>query len=64
MEADLSRVLLVDNSPICYALNADNGIPIETWISDPNDEALLDLLPFLDCLRFVSDVRSILSLRV
>ncbi|KAJ3036015.1 Nuclear envelope morphology protein 1 [Rhizophlyctis rosea] len=42
----------------------DNGIPIEGWISDPKDEALLDLLPFLDALRFTDDVRSILNLRI
>lgn len=40
-----------------------NGIPIEGWTHDPNDEALLDLLPFLDSLRFTSDVRHILGLR-
>jgi CTD nuclear envelope phosphatase 1 len=43
---------------------ADNGIPIEGWISDPLDESLLDLLPFLDSLRYVDDVRSVLSLRI
>lgn len=41
----------------------ENGIPIDSWINDPNDEALLDLLPFLDALRFTEDVRSVLSLR-
>lgn len=40
-----------------------NGIPIEGWTSDPSDEALLDLLPVLDSLRFTSDVRHILGLR-
>ncbi|KXS09491.1 hypothetical protein M427DRAFT_64007 [Gonapodya prolifera JEL478] len=64
VEPDLSKVFLVDNSPISYAVNQDNGVPIEGWVSDPKDEALLDLLPFLDALRFVSDVRSVLSLRV
>lgn len=41
----------------------DNGIPIDGWVSEQNDTALLDFLPFLDALRFVEDVRSILSLR-
>jgi CTD nuclear envelope phosphatase 1 len=41
-----------------------NGIPIEGWISDPSDEALLHLLPVLDSLRFASDVRRILGLRI
>ncbi|CAG8458871.1 11290_t:CDS:2 [Funneliformis caledonium] len=64
IEPDLSKVCLVDNSPISYAMHQENGIAIEGWISDPHDEALLDLLPFLDALRFTEDVRSILSLAI
>jgi Dullard-like phosphatase family protein len=63
VDADLSRVCLVDNSPASYLINQANGIPIEGWTHDPNDEALLDLLPVLDSLRFASDVRHILGLR-
>ncbi|TFK43581.1 HAD-like domain-containing protein [Crucibulum laeve] len=63
IEADLSRVCLVDNSPISYKVNEANGIPIEGWTHDPSDEALLDLLPVLDSLRFTSDVRRVLGLR-
>lgn len=40
-----------------------NGIPIEGWTHDLSDEALLDLLPVLDSLRFTSDVRRVLSMR-
>jgi CTD nuclear envelope phosphatase 1 len=40
-----------------------NGIPIEGWINDPHDEALLDLLPVLDSLRFTKDVRRVLGIR-
>ena len=63
IEPDLSQVFIVDNSVAAFELNPDNGILINTWIDDMNDEALLDSLPFLDALRFVEDVRSILSLR-
>jgi CTD nuclear envelope phosphatase 1 len=63
VEADLSRVCLVDNSPVSYTVNEANGIPIEGWTHDPSDEALLDLLPVLDSLRFTSDVRRVLGLR-
>lgn len=41
----------------------DNGIFIDSWLDDKKDTCLLDLLPFLDALRFTEDVRSILSLR-
>ncbi len=40
---------------------ADNAIPIKSWFNDPWDTALLNLLPVLDALRFVTDVRSVLS---
>lgn len=63
VEPDLARVCLVDNSPASYAINQANGIPIEGWINDPNDECLLDLLPVLDSLRFTNDVRRVLGLR-
>ncbi|KAK0230893.1 NLI interacting factor-like phosphatase [Armillaria fumosa] len=63
VEGDLARVCLVDNSPISYRVNEANGIPIEGWTHDPSDEALLDLLPVLDSLRFTSDVRRVLGLR-
>ncbi|KAI6151968.1 NIF-domain-containing protein [Pisolithus tinctorius] len=63
VEQDLARICLIDNSPISYRVNEANGIPIEGWTHDPSDEALLDLLPILDSLRFTSDVRSVLGLR-
>ncbi|KDN43332.1 NIF-domain-containing protein [Tilletiaria anomala UBC 951] len=64
VDSDLSKVCLVDNSPASYHLNPSNGIPIEGWTHDPKDEALLDLLPVLDSLRFSSDVRHILGVRL
>uniref|UniRef100_A0A7S0EIA9 FCP1 homology domain-containing protein n=1 Tax=Hanusia phi TaxID=3032 RepID=A0A7S0EIA9_9CRYP len=60
---DLSQVVIVDNCPVAYSLHADNGIPIQTWHNDPNDDALLSLLPILSGLVLLKDVRSILSLR-
>ncbi|KAJ2392158.1 Nuclear envelope morphology protein 1 [Coemansia sp. RSA 2559] len=65
VDPDLSQIVLVDNAPLSYFINQTNGIPIQAWInSDPKDEALLDLLPLLDALRFTDDVRSVLSLRL
>lgn len=59
--ADLSSVFILDNSPGAYRSYPDNAIPIKSWFSDPSDTALLNLLPVLDALRFVTDVRSVLS---
>ncbi|CAB3404919.1 unnamed protein product [Caenorhabditis bovis] len=58
---DLSSICILDNSPGAYRKFPHNAIPIPSWFSDPNDTCLLNLLPFLDALRFTSDVRSILS---
>ncbi|CDH52382.1 nli interacting factor-like phosphatase [Lichtheimia corymbifera JMRC:FSU:9682] len=63
-EPDLGKVCLVDNSSAAFELFQENGIPIPGWISNPNDQCLLDLLPLLDALRFTADVRSILRLRL
>jgi CTD nuclear envelope phosphatase 1 len=63
VDADLSRVFLLDNSVVSFARNPDSAIFIDSWVGERTDNALLDLLPFLDALRFVEDVRSILSLR-
>jgi CTD nuclear envelope phosphatase 1 len=42
---------------------ADNAIPIEGWINDPTDNDLLHLIPMLEALQYVTDVRALLALR-
>lgn len=58
---DMANILIVDNSPNAYKLSPDNAIPIKSFVGAANDDHLLGLLPMLDCLRFCSDVRNILS---
>lgn len=43
--------------------SADNAIPIEGWISDPTDKELTYLVPLLEGLQYVTDVRALLALR-
>lgn len=57
---ELSNVIIIDNSPICYALQPDNAIPIRTWRDDPSDRELLDLIPILCSLVSVHDIPSVL----
>ncbi|KAK0394075.1 hypothetical protein QR680_000556 [Steinernema hermaphroditum] len=53
---DLSSIFIIDNSPSAYKNFKQNAIPIESWYDDPNDTALLDLVPLLDSLRSADDL--------
>ena len=46
----LSRVALIDNNSISYALNIDNGIPILPFYNDSEDEELRHLTYYLNCM--------------
>ncbi|XP_014668346.1 PREDICTED: CTD nuclear envelope phosphatase 1-like [Priapulus caudatus] len=61
LHGDLSSIFILDNSPAAYRSFPDNAVPIKSWFYDPTDTALLNMLPVLDALRFVGDVRSVLS---
>lgn len=60
---EMKNVVILDNSPVSYALNEDNAVMIEGWINDQNDKDLLNLLPMLHSLSLCIDVRYILGLR-
>ena len=57
---DLKDMIIIDNNPISYADNEDNGIPILTWYDDLNDNELIKLIPLLKYLTTVYDVRPII----
>ena len=58
---DYKDIIIIDNNPTSYALNKSNGIPIQSWIDDPNDKELIKLIPLLKYLANVDDVRPIIK---
>ena len=54
---DLKDIVIVDNSPLSYALHPENGLPILTWFEDKNDTELYQIMPVLEFLSYVPDVR-------
>ena len=57
LNRNLKDIVIVDNSPIAYAFHTKNGLPIKTWIEDPNDNELLKITPILEFLSKIVDVR-------
>jgi Dullard-like phosphatase family protein len=57
----LDRTIIVDNSPLCFKTCQANGIPIESWFDSQSDCELLLLLPLLEALQYVPDVRLVLQ---
>ena len=53
----MKDIIIVDNSPVAYALNQYNGFPITSWFDDKNDFELLKIIPILQFLSYVPDVR-------
>ncbi len=55
----MEKTIIVDNLAENFILQKDNGIFIQTWLEDPSDTQLRDMIPLLTQLvvKRVSDVR-------
>mmetsp|Transcript_18161 Transcript_18161/g.13209 ORF Transcript_18161/g.13209 Transcript_18161/m.13209 type:complete len:111 (+) Transcript_18161:301-633(+) len=54
---DLSNVIIIDNSPTSYLFQPENAFPCVSWFEDKGDRELLDMMPILEKLAYVKDVR-------
>lgn len=61
LEKDAARMVLVDNNPISFLANPENGILVSSFYSDPNDNTLLAVLGLLQELDQEKDVRPSLN---
>jgi len=58
---ELKNCIIIDNSESSYLFHRQNAIPIESWFDDENDTELLDLIPLLEHITTVDDVRPVLQ---
>ena len=60
---DLKNVIIIDNNPLSYTLNIENGLPISSWETNINDNELIKLIPLLQYIsqRKIFDVRPIIK---
>ncbi|XP_043365672.1 CTD small phosphatase-like protein isoform X3 [Dermochelys coriacea] len=57
---ELSKVIIVDNSPASYIFHPENAVPVQSWFDDMTDTELLDLIPFFEGLSREEEVYSML----
>ncbi|XP_063063523.1 CTD (carboxy-terminal domain, RNA polymerase II, polypeptide A) small phosphatase-like a isoform X2 [Engraulis encrasicolus] len=58
---ELSRVIIVDNSPASYIFHPENAVPVQSWFDDMSDTELLDLIPVFEGLSTESDIYTMLQ---
>jgi len=53
----LKDIIILDNNPLEYSLHQYNGFPIKILFEDKNEDELLKIIPILEFLSYVLDVR-------
>lgn len=59
---DITKTIIIDNSPNSYILQPYNAIPVRTWLDDTSDRELSELLPILAAMARVSNVVDVIRL--
>ncbi|XP_063780450.1 CTD small phosphatase-like protein isoform X2 [Pseudophryne corroboree] len=58
---ELSKIIIVDNSPASYIFHPENAVPVQSWFDDMSDTELLDLIPFFEGLSKEENVYNMLQ---
>jgi TFIIF-interacting CTD phosphatase-like protein len=56
----MKDVIIVDNSPNAYFFHPENAVPCLSWYDDLDDRGLFELIPLLEALAQVDDVRAVI----
>jgi len=59
LDRDLSKTIIIDNSPASYLFHPENAIDCSSFIDDPRDRELDQIGAFLTGIKDVKDVRGI-----
>ena len=62
LDRDLSKTIIVDNSPSSYIFHPQNAIDCSSFIDDPEDRELDQIAAFLKGVKNVKDVRTVCNL--
>lgn len=57
----MKDVIIIDNSPTSYYLQPENALASRSWYDEYDDRELFDLMPLLELLSTVHDVRPVLT---
>ena len=61
LNRNLNDIIILDNSPLAYSFDNDNGLPIKAWYEDKNDNELDKVFPLIDFLSNVKDVKKFIK---
>ena len=61
LNRNLKDLIILDNSPLAYAFDSDNGLPIKAWYDDKGDKELDKVFPILEFLSKTKDVRKFIN---
>jgi len=59
LDRELTRTIIIDNSPNSYLFHPENAIDCSSFIDDPRDKELDHICSFLKGIKNVSDVRGV-----